>query len=337
MNRVQLAAGVAGVVFLTLMGAGWATMAPVPRLDPTIPSVSTDLSELQRGIDAHEAGLPVKPDNQARIEWANPGSPSRTGCSVVFLHGFSASHGDGDPMHREFAQRYGCNLFLPRLADHGLDEAEPLGDFTADAWLEDSAHALAVADQLGDKVYVMASSTGATSALFFAANTELIDGMVLYSPNTGLENSATALLTGPFGLYLGMAANGGPTRDWSTPDTEPDVLQYWTTAYHMSAIVQLQTLVSSTMKKGTFQAVNTPVFVGIYYKDEAHKDTVISVPSMRKMYELLGTPAQSKRLVEFADVNEHALASKWVSQDLDSVRAETWKFAEEVLGLDPVP
>ena len=35
--------------------------------------------------------------------------------SVVYLHGFSASQEEGDPVHYDFAQKFGCNLFLAAL------------------------------------------------------------------------------------------------------------------------------------------------------------------------------------------------------------------------------
>ena len=53
----------------------------------------------------------LKTDNEAKIIWADS-SKMKTHYSVVYLHGFSASQEEGDPVHFEFAKRYGLNLFL---------------------------------------------------------------------------------------------------------------------------------------------------------------------------------------------------------------------------------
>ena len=57
---------------------------------------------------------------------------TKTEYAVVYLHGFSASQEEGDPVHYQFAQKFGCNLYLSRLYAHGIDTTEPLGNFTAE-------------------------------------------------------------------------------------------------------------------------------------------------------------------------------------------------------------
>jgi hypothetical protein len=61
---------------------------------------------------------------------------------VVYIHGFSASQEEGDPVHYTFAKKFGCNLFLNRLADHGVDTTEPLLNVTADKLWSSAKEAL---------------------------------------------------------------------------------------------------------------------------------------------------------------------------------------------------
>ena len=84
----------------------------------------------------------IKPTNEARIIWFDS-SHQKTPYSVVYLHGFSASQAEGDPTHRRFAREFGCNLFLSRLADHGIDTTEALLQFTPDRIWESAKEALA--------------------------------------------------------------------------------------------------------------------------------------------------------------------------------------------------
>ena len=90
-----------------------------------------------------------------------------------------------------------------------------------------------------------------------------------------------------------------------------------------------------TMTEETFQRVRQPLFLGYYYKDEIHQDSTVSVPAMLRMFDELGTPADQKRKVAFPNVGDHVMTSYITSKDLESVKRETNRFMEEVLGLKP--
>ena len=40
----------------------------------------------------------IKPDNQARIIWADSSKKEKTKIAFLYLHGFSASQAEGDPV-----------------------------------------------------------------------------------------------------------------------------------------------------------------------------------------------------------------------------------------------
>ncbi len=148
-----------------------------PILDRSQPEITSNLAQLEAEINRHEAAIPnIKADNEARIIWADS-IPKKTPYSIVYLHGWSASQEEGDPLHIETAKRYGYNLYLPRLSGHGLIEDEPMLTITADKLLNSAKEAIAVGKQLGDKVILMATSTGGTLALYLAGGDPDIAGI----------------------------------------------------------------------------------------------------------------------------------------------------------------
>ena len=304
-----------------------------PILDKTLPVVSSDLVKLEREIARNEAAIPnIKPDNEARIVWADS-IPGKTPFSIVYLHGWSASQEEGDPIHLNTAKRYGCNLYLPRLAGHGLKEEEAMLALTADQLLESAKEAIAIGKQLGDKVILMATSTGGTLALYLAGGDPDIAGLLLYSPNIAIFDSNAEFLDDPWGLQLAKLANGGDYHEFDEITEENS--KYWTTKYRVEALTQLQALVEESMTEETFNSVQQPVFLGYYYKDETHQDNTVSVPAMLRMFNELATPEEKRMKVAFPDVGAHVMTSHITSKDLESVQEETNRFLEEVLGLAP--
>lgn len=321
---------VVAIVLLYALGPKVAS----PSLDETLPKVPSDLTQLQQFIIQREESIPnIKPDNEARIIWYDS-IPSKTEYSIVYLHGWSASQEEGDPIHIKTAKRYGCNLFLPRLAGHGLIEQEPMLNLTADELIDSAKEAIAIGKKLGDKVLVMATSTGGTLALHLNGGDEDIAALLLYSPNVEIYDPNAKLLAMPWGLQLAKLVKGG---DYHTFDTENELKnQYWTTKYRIEALTQLQVLVDETMTTSTFNEVDQPLFLGYYYKSDKEQDNVVSVGAMLEMFNQVKTPEQKKRKVAFTEVNDHVMTSYISSKDLESVEKETFSFLEEVVNLQMV-
>jgi len=106
-----------------------------PQLNTNLPKVTTDLVALDNEIKSEEkTNTKIKKDNQSTIVWYDS-IPKKTDYSFVYLHGWSASHEEGAPLHKLLAKRYGANLYLPRIAGHGLKEKEPMLNLTATDYL----------------------------------------------------------------------------------------------------------------------------------------------------------------------------------------------------------
>lgn len=327
------------LITLLLLGA---LLIAGPRHQNTLSNsqielLTIPLNEVDQFVSNKESNVHgIKEDNQARVIWYNDSLKSKTEYAVVYMHGFSASQGEGNPVHREFSKRYGCNLLLTRFTDHGVSGENIMENLTSNVMLDDAKEAIALGKVLGDKVILMSTSTGGTLALYLAAhNPELIDGLILYSPNIDLVNQSSKVLNYPWGISIARLINGGKKNVYFPPISKEDSM-YWTKSYRLEGIAALRDLMKQTMTVETFENVREPVFMGYYFKDENNQDPVVSVDAMLEMYDHLGTIPEMKRKHAFAEVGRHVIASEFKSEDWQSVRDETYLFVEEIMNMKPV-
>ena len=77
-----------------------------------MPDIPSGAMELETYIKNNEANHKLKPDNEARIVWANDSLKNKTEYAIVYLHGFSASQFEGAPTHTNIAKMFGYNITL---------------------------------------------------------------------------------------------------------------------------------------------------------------------------------------------------------------------------------
>lgn len=328
--------------FLKILGFFLLLLIPVyflgprpsqPKLSPELPYVPVNASELEEYIDARESAHKLKPGNEATIVWMNDSTKEKTEFAVVYLHGFSASREEGAPVHINFAKKFGSNLFLARLEDHGIDTTENMVNLTADRLWHSAKEAYAIGKQIGNKIILVSTSTGGTLALKLASIYPEIAGLILLSPNIELNNKNAWLLNNPWGLQIIRLAKGSYYN--YAKDTTPIYKKYWYYQYRLEAAVQLEELVESTMKGSVFEKISQPVLLLYYYKDEDNQDPVVKVSAMKRMFAQLGTAPAKKREVALPRAGDHVIGSWIKSKDLQSVETEMEKFAKEILGIIP--
>ena len=307
--------------------------APIPNLDPTPISNLVPIDSLDGFLALAESQFEtLKPGNEAKIVWTND-TIAKTEYAVVYLHGLSASHEEGSPVHKAFATRYGCNLYLTRLYGHGLDEPDALIDLTPENYLQSAKEAISIGKTIGDKVIIMCCSTGGTLGLFLAAHDPEIEAVICYSPNIDIYDPNSKILTQPWGLQLVRLIMGGNNRSYEAPD---EFKKYWQTSYRLEGLLTTRSLIDYSMTSETFTLIKQPVFVGGYYNDQENQDKIVSIQAMRNMMPQLGTDEYQKVFVEFTQVDAHVITNPLRSQDVESVINETFKFAEDVVGLKPI-
>ena len=304
---------------------------PKPVFETQSFNLPASLTELEKQINESEKAVKrIKPDNQARIVWADTTDKEKTKIAFLYLHGFSASQAEGEPVHRDLAKKYDANLFLARLEEHGIDRGDStMIKLTADNYESSAEKALAVAEKLGDEVIVIGTSAGGVLTLFLASRHPEIKAIILYSPCIKLFNSTSVILDNHWGMSLLKVMQKGSVMKFDAESAEH--ANYWSLRYRIEALVSLQNLLTHTMKPALFEKVRCPVFLGYYYKNEVEQDQTVSVPAMLKMYDELGTPASMKLKVAFPDAGAHVIASYIRSKDWQGVERETDKFITDII------
>lgn len=288
---------------------------------PQVPATATSLVDY---IQAKESSRKIKEDNQARIVWADDSSKTKTRYSIVYLHGFSASQGEGMPVHTNIARKFGCNLYLSRLAEHGIDTTDQMVKLTPEKYWESAQEAFRIGQQLGEEVILMGTSTGGTLALMLASRYPGIKALVLMSPNIEINDPNAWLLNNPWGLQIARTVLG--SNEVIPKDDRPIYRQYWNSPYRIEAVIALQEILETAMNEETFEKVKQPALVMYYYKNEVHQDSVVRVDAIKEMFEKLGTPDNQKKAVAMPNAGDHVMGSFIKSKDLEGVEREIENF-----------
>ena len=305
-----------------------------PSYQKQLPAVPSDPPSLEKYISAQESTHKLKPDNEARIVWYNDSLKQKTHYAIVYLHGFSASQGEGEPTHRQIAKEFGCNLYLSRLAEHGIDTTDAMINLTADKLWESAKQAYAIGRQLGDTVILMGTSTGGSLALMLAATYPEVGALILYSPNIEINDPNAWVLDRHWGLQVARMVT--KSNYITSNDQRPGYRQYWNPPYRIEAAVELQELLSTSMTKSNFEKIHQPALVLYYYKDEVHQDSVVKVSAIQSMFRKLGTEAGLKKEEAVPGAGDHVIGSYIKSKDLETVKNDTETFLEEVMKMKKV-
>jgi len=294
---------------------------------------AVNVQSLDSMIFVREQVADIKPLNNAHIVWKDSANKKKTPYSIVYIHGFSASHAEGYPIHEHLAQKFGCNLYLTRLYAHGLNEPEPFLKLRTEEFIQSAKEAIRIGKLLGDSVILMSTSTGSTLSLMLTADDPQVAGLIMYSPNIDLYDSRSFLLTKPWGLQAVRSVLGANYYTFEAPvEAQP----YWNTKYRIEALIVLKSMIEKTMNEKMFQKIHVPVFVGYYYKDAEHHDDVVSIPRMKEMFEQLGTSKKLKSIVNFPDAGYHVIGSSYWNSNTQPLEDSTALFLRDKMKLEAV-
>lgn len=208
------------------------------RIEPKAPS----LGKLSEWVDAQEAQFEgLIEGTEAHIQWANPEQPQKTELAFLYVHGFSATWKETHPVTQQLAKKYHANVFQARIAGHGMDTHAMKS--SAREWLQSMRDCWDISQQLGDKVVVVATSTGAPLSVWLTTlpgAEEKLHAFLFMAPNFNTRSKFTFLLTMPWAKYW-IRFILGKTRKW-TPENE-EVEKYWTYEYSTDALMEMQSVV----------------------------------------------------------------------------------------------
>ncbi len=314
------------IILCTLVFCGPSSYFEKVDNDPII--LDVPIHELSHYVDQKENQLSnIKFDNEAQFIWSD--SINKTEYSFVYLHGFSASHGEGRPIIQNLADRYSCNTYLSRLSQHGTTNEDAFLELTPMSLINSAKEAIAIGKNIGHKVILVSTSTGGTLSTYLAVNDPAVEGLIMMSPNFDLYDSNSKLLTKPWGKQMMRYLTGGNYRMWDNPS--PKVQAYWTTKNRIEGYIALRELLDQTMTKENFKELSLPYFVAYYYKDENNLDDVISIDAIKEFDKTSSTPADNKTVLSFEDAFGHVIGCSCLNKNWESVQNEIFKFCDETL------
>lgn len=306
------------------LGAVW-LFVPRERLTS---GASFDPARLGPDLDGYLARqegrfADIQPGVGKRIVWAGE-TGAKTPLAVVYVHGFSATSEEIRPVPDRVAEALGANLFFTRLAGHGRS-ADAMAEPRAEDWMNDMAEALAIGRRLGDEVLVIATSTGGTLATIAAHDprlAEAVKGIVLVSPNYGLNSRAAFILSLPGVRHWGPLVAG---RERSFAPVNEDHARYWTTRYPTEALFPMIALVDHALGLDHASA-RAPAMMLL-----SDRDRVIRVDTAQKIAAAWGARTHIVSLGPDDDPYAHVIAGDILSPS--QTEAAVDRILEWVQGL----
>jgi esterase/lipase len=257
-----------------------------------IPNEPAAITSFLQAKEAQNGNL--KPDNEGQIIYADSANPQKTKTVVLYIHGFSASPMEGNPLHKAIAKSLHANLVLARIEDHGeFPTDSTMAKASADKFYQSVENYYALAKKLGDEVIVLGTSFGGAMSLVLATKHPEIKALMLYGPCIAIKDPTAPLVDNPWGLQLARAVMRSDFRD--IPSVSPGHKNFWSLHYRLEGIVAIQNFLTHEMTDETFEKVKVPVFLGYYYQDETHQDNVVSVQAMRDMFPKLGSKIKKEQ------------------------------------------
>ena len=260
----------------------------------------------------------IKPQQRKKIVW---NGELKTPFSIVYVHGFSAGPLEIQPTLDEIGRHLGANVFATRLTAHGLttgrraQEGESGGESDGEGfarvqprdWVLDVEEALAIGQLIGDRVVVVAMSTGVPLVLESVDRRVRLSGghapplklasLVLLSPNYDLAAFGSSLLATRFGVFFAKHLVG----DYYEFKTENEFhRERWTSRYRSEGLHAMMSVVRNSDRIDLHQ-ITIPVMT-IY----TSKDDVVSVRRIEERSHEFGGAYQ---LIDWPLSTRHQLSS----------------------------
>jgi alpha-beta hydrolase superfamily lysophospholipase len=280
----------------------------LPRQAEILPAFPPDLptATIDDWLRAREGVFDdLVPGTEKTVVWADEAG-GRTPFALVYLHGFSASRAEIEPVPQRVARALGANLFLTRLAGHGRPGAA-LGQVTTADWALDLDEAVGLGRRLGTRVILVGTSTGGTLAALAATDPALardVAGVVLVSPNFGLQSGMAWMLDLPFAARW-LPALMGEERSFAPQNA--DHARYWTTTYPTTALFPMRA-VQRQAGAADYAEATMPLLVLL-----AEGDRVVSPAATRAALASWGGPVRIEVIEGADDPDQHVIAGRILS------------------------
>jgi esterase/lipase len=267
--------------FIAVLALLTFALGPRPRLNAQAPAsrVPADIegADLSTWLARSEATVNNLVDGtEARIAWHNPDQPAKTPLCFLYVHGFSASRQETAPVTERLAHLHNANIFDARLEGHGVGHESNLDQ--AESWLQSMVDAWDIASRIGDRVVIVATSTGAPLSIWLLTQpgvSERVQALLLMAPNFKIRSPFGFLLTWPWAPHW-VQRLLGQFHEWE-PET-PEHGKYWTSRYSTLALIEMQKMVDWLAKQDLRQ-FKTPLAM-MYLRNDTTIDPVAAVKAL---------------------------------------------------------
>ncbi len=316
---------VTGLVLLALLLVF--AFGPRPKLDAQSPRVTVptldNLSALSEWLQERESKVAgIRPGAEACIQFAHPKAPQKTALCFVYVHGFSATWPETAPVTEQLAARFGANVLQARLAGHGTDSAGMVTP--AELWLSSLRETWEIATQLGDRVVIVATSTGAPLSVWLASFPDVKDklhALLFMSPNFRIRSPFDFLLTVPWSGYW-IHWFVGRERAWE-PINEAQA-KFWTYQYSTLALIEMQKVVAF-VKGCRLADFKVPLAI-MYMKNDP---TIDPAAAVRAFGEWGGEPKQLIKVTIDEDEPSHVFVG-----DITAPHRNAWTVDQFTMFLE---
>ena len=236
------------------------------------------ISSLEESIKVGEERFNnLRPNTEKKIIWADKSS-IKTKISLVFIHGFSASRFELNPVIENVAKELGANIFFTRLTGHGQD-GQSLADATLKDWIKDTDEAIKIGAMLGDSIVLIGSSTGCSLIHTILEHQQNISSVIYVSPNFGTKSFRGQLLRIP-GIKNLLPIIFGKEISFSSQNS--DHKKCWTLSYPPKALLAIKDSVMAA-RNCNHSKIKVPIL--FWFSDE---DKVVSAKATRRIMSKMG-------------------------------------------------
>ena len=237
-----------------------------------------DISSLDQLIESRENEIQnIRLDVEKKIIWAKKNN-QKTKTSLVFIHGFSATRFELNPVIETLGKELQANIFFTRLKGHGQD-GRALGEATFDDWMIDIEEAIGIGKAIGDNLVLIGCSTGCSLIHTILIESIDIKAVIYVSPNFGPKSFKGQLLRVP-GAKLFMPLVFGKEHFFIPKNVEHE--RCWTIRYPIKALFAIKDSVVAAYKIN-HNKIKVPML--FWFSDD---DQVVSAKATRKIISKMG-------------------------------------------------
>ena len=258
-----------------------------------------DIEDIDSLLESQEKMVRgLRPGTEKKVLWAQ-GNGVKTKTSIVFIHGFSASRVEIDPVVDLIAAELNANVYFTRLRGHGQD-GRALAEVNYEQLLDDTIEAIEIGKLIGDDVVLMGCSTGCSLIHIALGQDHDIKAAIYISPNFGPKPIKGQALRIPGAKFLVPLVFG---QEHSFVAKNDEYATCWTTKYPTKALFTIKTIVLASHQVD-HQAIKVPIMM--WFSDE---DKVVNAKWTRKIASMMGdnVTLHNPSLTEQDDPSHHGI------------------------------